>query len=306
MIVFVSLILVLVLSIASDVFLTSMNLVNILRQISMTAILAVGSFFVLIAGGIDISLGSTVGFCGVMFAILTAKTGLNPAVAFLLTLLIGLTCGAINGVLVAWCKIPPFVVTMGTMSVVRGATYLVTNAVPVTGLPKSIAWIGRGYLWRIPWPVFIMFMIFIIAGFVSQKTKYGRFCYAVGGNEKAAFLSGINVPMVRTITYIIGGLLAAVSGVILTSRLNSGQPAGGNGWEFAALTAAVLGGVSIKGGKGKALGVFFGALFVGLLTNGMSLLEVSSYVQDITTGVVLILAIGIDVIRVSLGSRKGT
>lgn len=304
MIACVSAILIIVLSIASDVFLTPTNLVNVFRQISMTAILSVGTFFVLIGGGIDISLGSIVGFCGVVFASLMAKLGFDPIISFIFTLIIGSACGMINGILVAWCRIPPFVATMGMMSVARGFTYVVTNAVPVTGLPKSIEWIGRGYLWEIPWPVFFMFVVFLVAGFVEQKTKFGRFCYAAGGNEQAAYLSGINVPLVRSMTYVIGGGLAAISGVILTSRLNSGQPAGGKGWEFDALTAAVLGGVSINGGKGKALGVFFGALFVGLLTNGMSLLEVSSYVQEIIKGVVLVLAIGIDVIRDSIGSKK--
>ncbi len=303
MILYAVVVLVVILSLASDVFMSGPNMLNVLRQISMTSILAVGAFFILVGGGIDISLGSVVGLCGVGFAFFMAKLEINPLIAFFLTLVVGAACGAVNGVLVSWCGIPPFIATLGMMSAARGLTYVITDAIPIIGLPESVKWLGRGYFWGIPWPVIIMAFIFIIAAFVAKRTKFGRFCYTIGGNETSAYLSGINVPIIRVSTYLIGGVLSAVSGCILTSRLNSGQPAGGIGWEFDAITAAVLGGVSINGGKGKVLGVFLGAVFIGFLMNGMSLLEISSYVQDIIKGVVLVLAIGIDVVRAKLGNR---
>jgi len=286
-----------VLSIASDVFLTTGNIMNVLRQISMIAIIAAGIFFVMVGGGIDISVGATVGLAGIAFAGAMVNWGWHPFLAFILSIIIGCIAGVGNAIMVARAGIPPMIATLAMMSASRGLVYVVTNAYPISGLPKSIAFLGRGYLLGIPFPVIIMAVVYIIAHFVSQKTKFGRFVYAVGGNSEAAHLSGIKVVKIKSITYIICGALAALSGVILVSRLDSGQPNAGLNWEFEAITAAVIGGVSITGGKGKVLGVFFGAILIGLLTNGMTLLNVSSYYQQIIKGAVLAGAIGLDVYK---------
>lgn len=302
-IIYAVIILSIILSFSSDVFLTTGNIMNVLRQTSMIAILAAGAFFVMVGGGIDISIGSTVGLAGIAFAGGIVNWGMHPIIAFIFALIVGGLAGSVNGLMVSRAGIPPFIATLGMMSVARGVVYVVTNAYPISGLPKSIAFLGRGYVFGIPFPVIVMAIVFLIAHFVSQKTKFGRFVYASGGNPEAAHLSGIKVKNIVATTYIIGGVLAAISGVILVSRLDSGQPNAGLTWEFEAVTAAVIGGVSITGGKGKVLGVFFGAILIGLLTNGMTLLDVSSYYQQIIKGVVLAGAIGLDVYKTKKANK---
>lgn len=292
-----------VLALSTNVFLTTGNIMNVLRQISMIAILAAGIFFVMVGGGSDISVGSLVGLTGIAFAGSMVNWGLNPIIAFVFALIIGGIAGSVNGFMATKLGIPPFIATLGMMSVARGVVYVVTNAYPISGLPKSIAFIGRGYFLKVPFPVIIMIIVYLIAHFVSQRTKFGRFVYAAGGNPEAAHLSGIKVKKVLTTTYIICGMLAAISGIILVSRLDSGQPNAGLTWEFEAITAAVIGGVSITGGKGKVIGVFFGAILIGLLTNGMTLLNVSSYYQQIIKGTVLVAAIGLDVYKTKKANK---
>lgn len=284
-----------IMSIMSSSFLSFNNIMNVLRQTSMIAILAAGQFLVLVAGGIDISLGSTVGLAGIIFSMGMVNWGMPPIVAALLAILIGGVCGFFNGFQDAIIGIPPMIASLGTQSVARGLTYVLTNAYPISGLPESISFLGRGYFFSIPWPVIIMLAVFLIIGFVSQKTKFGRFVYASGGNSEAAYLSGIKVKKVKITTYIIAGCLASLSGIILVSRLASGQPNAGLGWEFEAVIAVILGGVSLAGGKGKIFGVLLGAILVGLLTNGMTLLNVNSYYQQIVKGLVLVFAVGLDI-----------
>ncbi|MCE5255715.1 MAG: ABC transporter permease [Spirochaetaceae bacterium] len=284
-----------IMSIMSSSFLSFNNIMNVLRQISMIAILAAGQFLVMVAGGIDISLGAVVGITGIVFSMGMVNLGMPPIVAGILAILVGAICGLFNGVQDAFLGIPPMIATLGTQSVARGLTYVLTNAYPISGLPESISFLGRGYLFSIPWPVLIMVVIFLIVGFVSQKTKFGRFVYASGGNSEAAYLSGIKVKKIKVLTYVIAGLLASLSSIILVSRLASGQPNAGLGWEFEAVTAVVIGGVSLAGGKGKIFGVLMGAILVGLLTNGMTLLNVNSYYQQMVKGLVLVFAVGLDV-----------
>lgn len=291
------------LTITSDVFLSVNNLLNIFRQVSMVGILAVGMFFIMVAGGIDISVGAIVGLCGIIFSGSIVHFGINPLVAGIFALTSGLILGCINGTLISYLEIPALIASLGMMSVARGFTYVLTGGYPISGLPKSVHFIGRGYLGPIPWPIIFMIVTYIIGHFISQKTKFGRFVYASGGNSEAAYLSGIKVKRIRAVTYLIGGFLSAVSAIILTSRLDSGQPTGGSGWEFQAIIAVVIGGVSITGGKGKVFGVLLGTLLVGILTNGMTLLNVSSYTQDMIQGIVLVIAIGLDVIKVKKINR---
>lgn len=288
---------VILLSFANDTFLTEENVMNVLRQSSIISIIAVGSFLVILTSGIDISVGSTVAFVGIVTAKLIADYGVPPYVAIVIGIGFGLLVGLLNAYLVAHWHIPAFVVTLGIMGTVRGLTYVLTNAYPVSNLPNSLLFIGRGYVGPIPVPVLIMIVVYAIGYIVTEHTKAGRYIFAIGGNREAAHLSGINVKFYEGLVYVAGGLLAAISGIILLSRLHSGQPNAGIGFEFEAITAAVLGGTSLFGGKGKIFGVFLGALFIAVLNNGMTLMNVNSYYQQMIKGAILVLAVWIDVSR---------
>jgi len=296
-IIFAVILLVIVLSFMTESFMTVTNIMNVLRQMSMVAILAVGMFFVMVGGGIDISVGSLVGLTSIVTAAALTNWNLHPAVAILLSLAVGAFCGLINGTFVAKIGVPALIGTLGMMEVARGLLYVFTEGYPIGIKSTSISFIGKGYLWKIPWPVIFMLVIYCIGHFISQKTKFGRYVYAVGGNNEASYLSGIKIINIQMVTYIMSGLAAGISGVILASRMGSGQPNAAVGWEFEAITAALIGGVSITGGKGKVFGVLFGAILISLLTNGMTLMDVSSYWQRVIKGCVLVGAIVLDVYR---------
>lgn len=283
-------------------FMTYSNWMNILRQVSMIAILAAGMFFPMVTGCIDMGMASVVGITGIVFAKMLVDLNMNPLLAAVLAILLGVLCGLVNGIMVTTFGIPAFIATLGMQYVGRGMCYVITNSYPVSGLPESIGWFGRGFLTiggkeLIPWPVVFMIIVYIVVAFVTSKVKFGRYVYAVGGNEEASYLSGINAKAIRRAVFVISGVAAGIVGVILVSRLNSGQPQGGTGWEFKAVIAAVMGGVSLSGGKGKPIGVALGAVFVGILENGMTLLNVSSYYQQVVQGIVLIMAIAFDVYK---------
>lgn len=283
-------------------FMSYSNWMNILRQVSMIAILAAGAFFIMATGDFDLGLASVVGITGCVFAKLIVTFGWHPAPAAVAAILLGVLTGVINGCLVTYFGIPAFIATLGMQYIARGLCYVVTNSYPITGLPDSIGWIGRGYLNiggkdLIPWPVVFMILIYAVTAFVAAKTKFGRYVYAVGGNAEAAWLSGINASQIKRAVFTLGGLAAGIVGIILVSRLSSGQPQGGTGWEFKAVIAVVMGGVSLTGGKGKPIGVALGAVFVGILENGMTLLNISSYYQQVVQGIVLVVAIGFDVYK---------
>lgn len=296
-IIYVVLAMFVILSVVSDSFFSVVNIINVLRQSSMIAIIAVGVFFVIVGAGIDISVGSIVALAGIVMSKVMVELNFPLPIGLLVGLLTGAVAGLLNGYLVAYRNVPAFVTTLGTMGALRGLTYVLTDAYPVSGLPSSVAFIGRGYLGPIPVPVLIMVVIYVIAHIVAVKTKAGRFIFAIGGNEEAAHLSGIKVKKMRLYSYVASGVLAAISGIILVSRLASGQPNAGIGFEFEAITAAVIGGTSLYGGKGSVIGVFFGALLIAILLNGMVLLNISSYYQQMIKGIVLILAVMIDVAR---------
>ena len=294
--VLIGLILILILT-EGKTFLSATNIFNVLRQVSMVSILTVGMFFTMVGGGIDLSAGATVGFVGIFFSDLIVNKGVNPYLAIVLGILVGALIGLVNGVLVTYVNLIPFIATVGTMSVAQGLGLLWTNSYPVLDLPSSIEFIGRGWLFGIPFPLYIVLLVYIIAIIVTEKTKYGRFLFATGGNTEAAYLSGINVKAVCLISYVVCSALVAVSSIILCGRLDSAQPANGANWGFDAITACVLGGTSMVGGKGKIAGAFLGALFVGMLANGMTLLNINSNVQTIVKGIVLVIAVGIDTYR---------
>lgn len=303
-ILFVALGLFLILSLFVPNFFKVSNLTNVLRQVSMVSIVAVGMFFCLVGGGIDLSAGAAVGFTGIFFADLIVNRGVNSFVAILLCLILGAVLGLLNGVLTSYGKLMPFVATVGTMSIAEGLALLWTNSYPVLNLPPEIEFIGRGYLWNIPFPLYIVAVVYIVAYFITEKTRYGRFLYASGGNSEASYLSGINVKRIRMFSYVICSITVAIAAVILCGRLDSAQPANGKDWGFKAITACVLGGTSMTGGKGKVLGVLLGAIFVGMLSNGMTLVNINSNLQTVANGVVLVVAVGIDVYRSSKQNKS--
>jgi ribose transport system permease protein len=276
-------------SLLSDRFMTLSNFTNVLRQVSIQAIIAFGMTLVIISGGIDLSVGSVFAFSAILMASVV-KNG-SVFLGILTALLVGALLGAINGFIIAKGKIQPFIVTLATMAIARSLTLVYSEGMPITGFPQSFRVIGRGEFTGIPVPVMIMFAIFGVIFYISNYTKLGLYTYAIGGNETAAKLSGVKVDIYKIIIYMISGLLAATSAIILTSRLNSAQPTFGTGYELDAIAAVVLGGASLSGGKGTVVGTLFGALIMGILNNGLNLLNVSPFYQQGVKGIVILIAV---------------
>lgn len=280
-------------SILSPYFFTTSNLLNVAQQSAIIAVISVGMTFVIITAGIDLSVGSVLAFSGVVMASVL-HTGLPIPVGILAGLLIGFGCGMVNGLLVTYGSIPPFIATLGMMSIARGAGLWYTAGRPISGFDDSFRFLATGEVFHIPVPVIIMVIVYVIAHFVLTRTKMGRYTYAIGGNEKAAVLSGINIKFYLNIIYGIAGLLSALAAVMLTARLNSAQPIAGIMYELDAIAATVIGGTSLFGGKGTVIGTLIGALIIGVLRNGLNLLGVSSFIQQIVIGSVIIGAILLD------------
>ena len=274
-------------------FLTIANILNITQQTSINAVIAVGMTFVIITAGIDLSVGSIMAFAGVVLAS-ALEAGIPLPFALLIGLAVGLACGMINGVLISWGKLPPFISTLGMMSVARGAALLYTQGRPVSGFSEDFRFLASGEILGIPNPVIIMIMVYLIAHFVLTRTKLGRYTYAIGGNEEASILSGINVKYYKTIIYGLCGLLSGLAAILLTARLNSAQPIAGIMYELDAIAATVIGGTSLMGGEGRIGGTLIGALIMGVLRNGLNLLGVSSFIQQTVIGSVIIIAVLID------------
>lgn len=287
--------LVIIISALNSAFLEPSNLFNLLRQVSINGLIAFGMTFVILTGGIDLSVGSTLALSSAMIAILMVS-GVDSIVALLIGCIFGAILGAINGLLITLGKMAPFIATLATMTVFRGLTLVITDGNPITNLNGSYAFqlFGRGYFLGIPVPAVTMFIIFIILYIILHKTVFGRQTYAMGGNEKAAFISGIKVNKLKVMIYSLAGLMSAMAGAILTSRLNSAQPTAGMSYELDAIAAVVLGGTSLTGGKGRILGTLIGVLIIGVLNNGLNLLGVSSFYQQVVKGVVIIIAVLID------------
>jgi ribose transport system permease protein len=286
-------------SIKSQNFLTQGNLFNLTRQVSMLGIAAVGMTVVLLLGGIDLSIGSQVTLVNIVCAWLMVKGGLGPAAAVALSLAMSTAVGFVNGWSVANLRMPAIIVTLGTMTMLEGAAYIVCGGIPIFGFPASFRILGQGYLGPVPVPVMIMAAVLVAGSFLLNRTYFGRYFYAVGGNEEASKLSGINVKRVKYLAYTLSGFFAGVAGVVMLSRTNSGQPIAGKGFEFDVLTAAVLGGVSINGGYGRISNVVAGVFIIGVLSNGMVLLGVNQYVQMVTKGAVLFAAVAFDCLQKS-------
>jgi ribose transport system permease protein len=286
-----------ILTILSPYFLGVENIFNVLRQVSVIGILAVGEALIIITAGIDLSVGSVLGFIGVLTAIF-AQSGI-PAIAILfLSILCGCIVGAVNGLLVTKIRINPFIVTLGMMSIARGTSLLITGGMPIS-IQNNITYLGGGYVGVVPVPVIIMFVVAIIGHIFATKTLPGRNVYAIGNNERAAKLSGIRVNRVKTMVYMIMGALCAISGIILAGTLNSAEPAAGSGYEMDVIAAVVIGGASLAGGEGSIIGVILGAAIMGVVRNGFVLLGISAYWQVVTIGIVIIAAVALDSLKSS-------
>lgn len=288
-------VLVVFVSIMNPSFMAPTNLLNLLRQVSTNALIAFGMTFVIITGGIDLSVGSTLALSSALMAGMIAS-GLNPVLAMGIGLLLGAFLGACNGVMITKGKMAPFIATLATMTIYRGLTLVYTDGNPITGIGDSFIfkYMGRGYLFGIPFPVVVMLLFFGVLYVLLHKMTFGRKTFALGGNEKAAFIAGIKSDRIKIAIYSISGLMAAVAGIIITSRLNSAQPTAGNAYEMDAIASVVLGGTSLSGGRGRLVGTLIGALIIGTLNNGLNLLGVSSFYQQVVKGVVIIIAVLLD------------
>lgn len=290
----------LIFSLASKSFLTLSNILSVGRQMSFTGIAAIGMTLVMLTGGIDISVGSMLAMAGVLCAKLSADVGLPLWIAVVITLLIGALFGLINGAAVTRLHIPALIATLATQTILKGIAYLLTNAVPVKNLSATYKFLGQGYIFGvIPVPLIITVALYVLAWWYLDKTYLGRRVYLSGGNEEAARLSGINTKWTITGTYVFSGVFAAIAGVLMAARLGSGQPSVGSGFEMDVITATVLGGISVNGGKGKVVNVFVGACIMGVLANGMTMLNINQYLQWIINGLVLLFAVTMSNLRKS-------
>lgn len=289
-----------VITIINSNFLTANNLLNLLLQVTSNALIAFGMTFVILTGGIDLSVGSILALSSALTAGLLGS-GMPVTLAILISLILGCILGMMNGLLISYGKLAPFIVTLATMTIFRGATLVYTNGNPITkGLSDTFLFqfLGQGYIVEIPFPVIIMFIVFIVLYVLLHKTAFGKSVYAIGGNEKAAYISGVKLNKVKIIIYSISGIMASISGLIITSRLSSAQPTAGASYEMDAIAAVVLGGTSLSGGKGRILGTLIGALIIGVLNNGLNIIGVSAFWQQVVKGVVILIAVLIDRFKV--------
>ena len=288
-------ILILFVSVMNPTFLQPTNLLNLLRQLIINGFIALGMTFVILTGGIDLSVGSTLAITSAVFAGLL-QSGMNTLLAIIIAIVLGLFLGLVNGLLITKGKLAPFIVTLATMTIYRGLTLVYTEGRPIAG-PKDnffFQFLGKGVFLGIPFPVILFAIVFLILWVILNKTPFGREVYAVGGNYKASYISGINTDKVMIWVYVISALMAVLSGLVLTSRLNSAQPTAGTAYEMDAIAAVVLGGTSMSGGAGSLTGTLLGILILGVLNNGLNLLGVSSFYQQIVKGIVILVAVLID------------
>ena len=283
--------------ITKNTFLTLKNTFNVLRQISTNLFLACGMTMVIILGGIELSVGSIIALSGCLAAGAVVRYNLPLGAALLVGVLFGLIFGIFNGFVISRTTIPPFIVTLATMNIAKGLAYVYTGGSPVRVVTKEWQFLGAGYIGSVPTPVIILIVVLIVTALIMNKTKMGRYIYAVGGNAQAAVFSGIKVSRVKFFVYAYSGLMAGLAGIVLASRMYSGQPTAGEGAEMDAIAAVVVGGTSMSGGYGKIGGTLIGGLIIGVLNNGLNLLNVNSFWQYVIKGAVILLAVFIDYIR---------
>lgn len=275
-------------------FLSYKNVINILRQVSMFGIVVIGVTFVMIGGGMDLSVGGQMAVVGMAAGYLMVNLQVNLFVASVLAVLLGCAFGAINGIVAIKLNIAPIIVTLSMMLILQGVAYLITGGYPITGMPEQFVVIGQGYVGAIPIPV-IIFVLFIAFGWiVMNKTYLGRYIYALGGNKEAARLAGISVERLTVFVYMFAGFAASIAALIMVGRTNASQPGAGSSYPFDCMTAACLGGISIQGGEGKISGVVVGVIILGILDNGLVLMGVNSNFQSVVKGLILLIAVAID------------
>lgn len=291
------LILVVLISIVTSKFLTISNILNILRQVSTNGIIAFGMTLVILTGGIDLSVGSVVAVTCTMSAGMI-KAGLDIYIAVTLSILIGSTLGLLNGLIVSKMRLPAFIATMAMMTIGRGVASVYTNGKPIMYANDMFAQIGNGFVGGVPNLVIYLFIFFIISFILLNKTRFGRYIYAIGGNRETARFTGIRIDRIESLSYAFSGMLAGIVGIVLAARMYSGQPLAGDGAELDAIAAVVVGGTSLAGGAGTLGGTLLGALIIGVLNNGLNLIQVQSYWQLIVKGFVIILAVYIDSLRI--------
>ena len=285
-------------------FLSMRNITNLLRQTSVIGIMCVGFSIVMIAGGLDLSVSSVISVVGCVTATMIVKLGVPVLPACILGVLVSVLISAINGGLIQLTGMPPMICTLAMQQVLRGLAYMLTQATPVYGLPESLKPLGQGYVGFLPIPVIIMAVCFAIGAFILKRTYIGRYFYAVGCNPEAARLSGVSVKKVQMTSYLINGVFAGIAGLVMMSRIFSGQPKAGVGYEMDVITACVVGGIAFTGGKGNISGLILGVLVMGVLTNGLGVQGVDSYTQLVFKGVVLILVVGVDCFNRNRAAKK--
>lgn len=283
------------LSFATDTFLQSDNLFNVARQFSLIVIVAIGQTLVLVSGGIDLSVGSIMGFSGIITS-LAAISGLGTFASILIGIISGGLFGLFNGLLIARVKINPFIITLGTLSIARGIVLVITKGYSIRVTDKVLLFLGQGYIGLVPVPVILMLIIVAFMTIVLSSTVFGSNVRAIGGNEEAAIISGINVGSDKTWVYLISGVLSSIAGIVLAGRLNVGQPSAGTGSELESVAAAIVGGTTLSGGEGSILGTLVGAILLGILSNAMVLMNISMFFQQIVTGAIIIGVVTLDVV----------
>ena len=291
-------------SFISPNFMTGYNLRILVRQVSFAAISAVGIMFVMIGGGIDLSIGSQIVFTNIVLSIMMADWDIPPGIAIPLCLLMGTGLGLFNGLLIIKLNIHPLIITLGTAQIFKGLGYIVANSRNIMGFPESFRVFGQGYIGPIPVPIVIMVIVALIGSFVLTKTYFGRYVFALGGNEDAARLAGVNVNRMKVALFMICGFISGITSVLLLSRVFAGQVSTGQGIEFDCLTAALLGGVSFKGGEGTIFGLITGILIIGVLNNAMQLASFPDFSQNVVKGAVLLIAVGFDVYQKSRKAKE--
>lgn len=286
-----------IMSILSPNFTSFNNIINILQQISINTVVAIGMTFVIMSGGIDLSVGSVVALVGLVYAVLMKKLGVSPYLALPIGLMLGALIGMVNGLFIAFVNLPPFIATLGMMSIIRGCAYTITDGQSVYLLPEEFLRVTARIGNWLPVPILLMLALILISAYVLHYTKFGRHIYAIGGNESAAKLSGINVRLNKILVYVISGLTSAIAAYLLTARLDSGVPTAAEGYETEAIAAVVIGGTSMTGGEGNMLGTFIGALIIGIIGNGMNLLFIPNGPQRIVKGSIILIAVSLDAVK---------
>ncbi len=291
-------------SLLSNAFLSVSNILNILLSTSVFGVLAIGMTFVICSAGIDLSVGSMLALSGVVGAMLTSNLDLPWWIGILGCLVTGALTGALNGFLITKGAIPPFIVTLGMLGVARGVALVLSNGVSIYGLPPEIVWLGQGRPFGVPVPVIILLLTALVAHVLLSQTRFGVYAQVIGDNETAARAMGVRVERQKVLLYALSGLLSGLAGLLFAARINSGEPTAGLSYELTAITATILGGTNLFGGRGSVLGTLIGALIMGVLQNGLNLLAVRPFYQQIAIGAVLILAVWLDRVNSREGWRR--